>query len=395
MIQRKPDNTAVVIVAAGSGNRMGGELPKQYRFLAGKPVLRWSVEAFLRAGILPERIQVVAGPAQEALCLKALEGLSLPRPVSGGETRQRSVYYGLQALALQKPEYVLIHDAVRPFVHTRTIHQVMAALGNGAEAVLPVIPVVDTLKSASADGIVTSTVDRAALVRAQTPQGFRYLSIVKAHEAYAAEALTDDAALAERAGLAVQTVMGSEANMKLTTPYDWQLAEQRLAHQTRTGLGTDVHGFGEAVPDATICLGGVPIAHEKPLIGHSDADVVLHALVDAVLGIIAEGDIGTHFPPSDPQWRGADSRQFVMHALHLLSARGGTIRHVDITVLAEAPKLAPHRDAIRHNVAGMLDIPVNAVGLKATTTEGLGFIGRKEGIAAQVLVTATLPGEAL
>lgn len=393
MIQRKPDTAAVLIVAAGTGSRMGEGAPKQYRPLAGRPVLRRTVEAFLAAGFAPGQIQVVIAPGGREACAQALAGLALPAPVEGGKTRQESVFRGLEALASRNPETVLIHDAVRPFADAALIGRVLAALAEGAGGAIPAIPVTDTVKTVDGTGRVTATPDRSAMMLAQTPQGFRFQAIMEAHRRFAAESCTDDAALAERAGLTVRTVAGSEANRKLTTPADWQWAEGRFPARTATGLGTDVHAFGDPADGAAVWLGGVEVPYERPLLGHSDADVILHALVDAVLGILAEGDIGMHFPPSDPQWKGAPSRRFVAYAAERLAARAGRVQHVDITVLAEAPKLSPHRDAIRRSVAEMLGLPLGAVGLKATTTEGLGFIGRGEGIAAQALVTATLPEE--
>lgn len=385
--------TAALIVAAGRGSRFGGALPKQYLRLAGVPVLRRAVLAFLGHPRI-DRICVVIHPDDRALCAQALAGLDLAPPVAGGPSRQDSVRLGLESLADQPSDHVLIHDAARPLVDGAVIGRVIDALAD-TPAAIAAVPVTDTLKRAddASGGLVTATVARDGLWRAQTPQGFHFQPLLDAHRALAGEALTDDAAVAERAGMAVTIVPGSEDNMKLTTEADFDRAERLLAAtaETRTGSGFDVHRFGEG---DHVMLCGVMVPHAAGLEGHSDADVALHALTDALLGTIAEGDIGVHFPPSDPRWRGAASRLFVRHAADLVRAAGGTIVHVDLTIICERPRLGAHRDAMRDAVATMLAIDRARVSIKATTTERLGFTGRGEGIAAQAIATVRLAGSA-
>ncbi|MEX2455338.1 MAG: bifunctional 2-C-methyl-D-erythritol 4-phosphate cytidylyltransferase/2-C-methyl-D-erythritol 2,4-cyclodiphosphate synthase [Rhodospirillaceae bacterium] len=379
-----------LILAGGSGTRLGAEIPKQYLGLAGKPVLRRTVEAFL-AHPSVDSVQVVIGPSDESLYEEATGGLDLPRPVVGGATRQESGRLGLEHLSANPPEFVLIHDAARPFVDAGTIDRVIAALATGPAA-LPGVPVADTLKRAAGEPLrVGDTVDRDGLWRAQTPQGFRYGAILAAHRAAAGDALTDDAAVAEHAGLAIALVPGNEDNFKITTRDDLARAERMTGNAMgdfRTGNGFDVHAFGEG---DHVVLCGVRIDHGSGLEGHSDADVAMHAVTDALLGAIAEGDIGSHFPPSDPKWRGAASRLFLEHAGRLVAGRGGAISNVDVTVVCEAPRIGPHRDAMRASLAAILGIDVGRVGVKATTTEKLGFTGRREGIAAQATATVRLP----
>ena len=374
-----------LIVAAGRGNRFGGETPKQYRQLAGKPLLRHSVERFLaHPGV--DNVRVVIHMADRDLYDESIEGLELLEPVDGGAERQDSVRLGLESLVEQEPATVLIHDAARPFADGGLITRVIAALDSHAGAI-PAVSVHDTLKRGE-DGVITETVERVGLWRAQTPQGFRFSEILEAHRRFAGETLTDDAALAERAGLAVAIVEGSEDNVKVTTQDDLDRAESRFgATEFRTGTGFDVHRF-TAGDQVTLC--GVTIPHEAALSGHSDADVGLHALTDALFGALAEGDIGSHFPPSDEQWRGADSAIFLAAAGERVAARGGTIVNVDVTLICERPKIGPHRDAMRQRIAGILAIPVCRVGVKGTTTERLGFPGRGEGIAAQASATVRL-----
>lgn len=377
-----------LIVAAGRGSRFGGELPKQYARLAGRPVLRRAVEA-LRGHAAVDGVRVVIDPAHRGLYEEAVAGLELPPAVAGGATRQDSVRLGLEALAAAPPHDVLIHDAARPLVSPALIDRVVAALGPH-EAVLPALPVVDTLKRVAGD-VVTGEQPREGLARAQTPQGFRYAPILAAHRAMAGAALTDDTALASAVGIPVHTVLGEERNLKITTAADLAEAEARLApaRASRTGIGFDVHRL---VPGRRLLLGGVAIPHELGAEGHSDADVALHALTDALLGAIAAGDIGEHFPPTDPRWKDADSARFLAHARDLVTAAGGRIEHVDLVILCERPKVAPHRAAMRARIAAILGIEAQRVSVKATTTERLGFLGREEGIAAQAVATVALEG---
>ena len=375
-----------LIVAAGRGNRFGGEMPKQYLPLAGKPVLRHSVERFLaHPGV--DAVRVVIHAADRDLYDAAVAGLDLLEPVGGGDERQDSVRLGLESLAEMEPDKVLIHDAARPFADDGLIARIVAAL-DGQAGAIPAVPVHDTLKR-GADGLIAGTVDRSGLWRAQTPQGFRFAEILNAHHRFAGETLTDDAALAERAGFAVALVDGSEDNVKVTTPDDMIRAEAHLgAAEYRTGTGFDVHRFG---PGDQVTLCGVSVPHEATLSGHSDADVGLHALTDALFGAIGDGDIGSHFPPSDAQWRGADSALFLEAAGSRVAARGGTIVNVDVTLICERPKVGPHREAMRERIAEILSIAVERVSVKGTTTERLGFTGRGEGIAAQAAATVRLP----
>lgn len=379
--------TAVLIVAAGVGERAGGGMPKQFRPLGGVPMLRRSVLAF--AGN-PEimAVQVVIGPGQEARAAEALEGLD-PLPfVTGGATRQELVRRGLEALAAHKPDFVLIHDAARPFVSRELIANLIAALTGGVPAAVPLAAVADTLKRETSDGVWT-TVPREGLFRAQTPQAFHYETILKAHREHANASVTDDMALAELAGLKIANVPGEEINTKMTRPEDFQLAERWLAGaaEFRTGMGLDAHRF---VPGDRVWLCGIKIAHDATLEGHSDADAGLHALTDAILGAIGQGDIGQHFPPTDEKWRGAPSSVFLEHAAKLVREAGGEIIHCDLTLICERPKIAPHRDAMQTRVAEILGIDRARVSIKATTTEGMGFTGRKEGLAAQAIATVRL-----
>lgn len=386
--------TAALIVAAGSGQRLGSATPKQYLPLAGRPLLRHALDRFAgHPGI--DAVLVVVGPGQEAEYGRAVAGLDLAPPVAGGATRQASVRHGLEALAADPPDRVLIHDAARPLASAALIGRVLDALDR-ADGALPVLPVTDTLKRVEG-GLATAGPDRAGLVRAQTPQGFRFPAILEAHRRLAGSALTDDAAVAEAAGLAVACVAGEERNLKVTVPDDLALAGFLLApgrgvvpRAYRTGLGFDVHAFAEGRP---LVLCGVAVPHELGLLGHSDADVALHAVTDAVLGLIGAGDIGQHFPPSDPRWKDADSGRFLRHAVGLLRERGGRVENADLVIVCERPKIGPHRDAMTSRLAGLLGVAPGRVGVKATTSEGLGFTGRGEGVAAQAVVTASFPAE--
>jgi len=377
-----------LVVAAGRGTRLGGPLPKQYLPLAGQKLLRYSLEA-LTAHPAIAGVRVVFNPDDNAHYSAAAEGLALLPPVAGGAARQDSVRLGLESLAEYAPERVLIHDGARPFLDRGTIDRVLAALDKAPGAV-PALPLRDTVKRGR-DGRVAETLDRSELWRAQTPQGFHYAPILAAHRAAAGQELSDDAAVAERAGLAVRLIAGSEENLKVTTAEDLLQAERLLAARQgdiRTGQGFDVHAFG---PGDHVWLCGVKLPHERALIGHSDADVGLHALTDALLGALGAGDIGVHFPPSEERWRGAPSHRFLRHAADLIAAAGGAVAHADVTLICERPKIGPYRDAMVTRIAEILGIDRRRVSVKATTTERLGFTGRGEGIAAQAVATVRLP----
>lgn len=393
-----PAAIAAVIVAAGRGERAGAssEGPKQYRRIAGTAVLARTLGVFVRNPAIA-RIVVVIHPDDDALFAAAVGELPAHAvTVHGGATRQQSTLLGLRALASTAPDLVLIHDGVRPFVDAATIDRVVAGT-DPHHGAIPALPVADTLKRAAADGTIAATVDRSVLHAAQTPQAFPFAKILSAHEDAAAcgrSDFTDDAAIAEWAGIPVRLVAGSPDNTKITWAKDIALAEQRLAGtagfpDVRTGNGYDVHSF-EPGEHVTLC--GVTIPYEMRLSGHSDADVGLHALTDALLATCGAGDIGTHFPPSDPQWRGAASRIFVEHAAKIVRGRGGRIANADVTLICEAPRIGPHRAAMVAAMASMLGISADRVSVKATTNEGLGFIGRKEGIAAIATASVVYPG---
>lgn len=378
-------SVVALVVAAGRGRRFGDPLPKQYLRLAGSPVLRHAVRAFAGHPAI-DAVRVVIGPDDAALYAAAVEGIALLDPVIGGSERQDSVRIGLESLADAAPDRVLIHDAARPLVSTAVIDRLLRALDD-RPAAIAAMPVVDTVKRGT-DGVVTGTLDRTGLWRAQTPQGFHFQAILAAHRAAAGLALTDDAAVAERAGHVVALSLGSEENMKITHPDDLARVERLMGiPDLRVGNGFDVHRFG---PGDRVMLCGIAIPHDAGLVGHSDADVGLHAVTDALLGAIGAGDIGQHFPPTDARWRGADSAVFLKAARDLVTARGGHIRHVDVTLVCERPKVAPHRAAMVARMAALLDITPDRVSVKATTTEGLGFTGRREGIAAQATATILL-----
>lgn len=375
--------TAALVVAAGRGQRLGVERPKQYLPLAGSPVLRHSVAAFLRhEGI--NAVRVVIHAQDRALYDEAVGDLALLEPVTGGATRQGSVRLGLESLEALEPDIVLIHDAARPCVTAALIDRVLGALEDATGA-LPAVAVSDCVKRAE-NGRVIETVDRAGLWRAQTPQAFRFRAILDAHRAAADQDLADDAAVAEAAGLEVALVEGSADNVKLTTGDDLAHAERLLgaAAETRVGFGFDVHRFG---PGDHVMICGVRVPSDRGLVGHSDADVGLHALVDAVLGALGLGDIGSHFPPTDPRWRDADSAQFVAEARRLAAAAGASVIHVDVTLICEAPRLGPYRTAMVARIGELLGVGAKRVSVKATSTDRLGFTGRGEGIAAQAVAT--------
>lgn len=379
---------AALIVAGGSGTRAGGHVPKQYQLLLGVPVLRRSIQPFLNSAFI-DFVQVVIGEEHGREFSSAADGLAIPPPVFGGDTRQKSVRLGLASLAPRSPEFVLIHDAARPLVPSALIEAVILKLTGGAEAVVPLLPIVDSLRRATDRG-VEAAVARDGLCRAQTPQGFAFRGIAEAHQQFAGENSTDDIALAERAGMKISPVPGEESNIKVTAPSDFAFAERLLAGATevRTGSGFDVHRFG-AGDHVWLC--GMRLPHDRGLVGHSDADAGVHALTDAILGALAAGDIGQHFPPSDERWRGAPSRVFLQHAAELVRKYGGTILHCDLTIICEAPKIGPHREPMRASIADILRLDISRVSVKATTTEGLGFTGRGEGLAAQATATLRLP----
>ncbi|ATW04687.1 bifunctional 2-C-methyl-D-erythritol 4-phosphate cytidylyltransferase/2-C-methyl-D-erythritol 2,4-cyclodiphosphate synthase [Sphingorhabdus sp. YGSMI21] len=386
--------THALIVAAGVGARAGLGIPKQYEIIGGKPMVRHSVER-LSAHPDIDRIWIVVAAGQEELLNQTLAPLSSYKIVIGGATRQQSVYKGLRAiLQAGGARNILVHDAARPFLPDSVIDRLLDRLET-ASAAIPVLPCVDTMVQLTGDRIdridrLDRTVDRNSLWRVQTPQAFDFGKLVAAHENFAADRdASDDAQIFQAAGHAVSTVEGVEALKKYTLPGDFAAEGTEDMRQTRTGMGYDVHRLA---PGEDLWLGGVKIDHDKGLAGHSDADVLLHALTDALLGTIAAGDIGDHFPPSDPQWRGAASSRFVEHAVSLIAENGGSIQNVDMTIICEAPKIKPHRDAIRENIATLLNLGQDRVSVKATTTEGLGFAGRKEGIAAQAIATIILEG---
>lgn len=383
---------AAVLVAAGRGLRAGGDVPKQYRLLAGTPVVRPSLAA-LTDHLEITIVQPVIHPDDAGMYAAAVSGLPSLPPVHGGATRQASVRAGLEALESRRPDIVLVHDAARPFVSPALISRAIQAARTTGAAV-PGLAVADTIKSVDGAGRVTGTPDRATLRSVQTPQAFDFKAILEAHRRAAAagrEDFTDDAALAEWAGLTVTVFDGEQGNIKLTTAEDFTRSEAiQLSALTdiRTGNGFDVHSFGEG---DHVTLGGIRIPHTHGLTGHSDADAPLHALVDAILGALSDGDIGDHFPPSDPQWRGASSDRFLAFAAERVRARGGRIAHLDLTIVCEAPRIGPHRDAMRKRIAEIVGIAPDRVGVKATTCEEMGFIGRREGIVALATATVRLP----
>lgn len=382
--------TLALVVAAGRGRRFGGARPKQYARLAGQPLLRHTLRA-LRQHPAVSGILTVIHPDDRQYYDAATAGLDLLPPVDGGATRQASVRNGLESLAERRPERVLIHDGARPFLSAAVVDRTLAALDR-EPAAIAALPVTDTLKRGSGEPtVIAETLPRERLWAAQTPQAFRFGAILEAHRAAAGLDLTDDAAVAERAGLPVALVMGDPANVKVTTEDDLARTERALAAgggDVRVGNGFDVHRFA---PGDHVMLCGIAVPHTAGLSGHSDADVGLHALTDALLGALGAGDIGMHFPPNDTRWRGADSAHFLSHARDLIEKRGGRILHVDVTLVCERPKIGPHRAAMVERIAGILGLAAERVSVKGTTSEGLGFTGRGEGIAAQATATVRLP----
>ena len=386
MTPLNPARVAVVLVAAGKGLRAGAGTPKQYQPVHGIPLIRHAI-LHLAAHPALQRIQPVIGPDDAPMLAAATAGLALLPAVTGGATRQQSVRAGLEALAADPPDIVLIHDAARAFVPLPVLDAVLAAFADPAVAgACPALPQIDSLRRGAA-GRYAGSVDRDGLWRVQTPQAFRFPAILAAHRAASGEE-TDDVAVALAAGLTVAITPGDERAFKVTEPADFAKAAAMTSFSSRAASGFDVHRFG---PGDHVWLCGVKVPHSAGLIGHSDADAGLHALTDALLGCIAAGDIGDHFPPSDPKWRGAASDQFLAHAAGLVRARGGMIDHVDVTLICERPKVGPHRQAMRERIAAILAIDVARVSVKATTTEQLGFTGRQEGIAAQAMASVRLP----
>jgi 2-C-methyl-D-erythritol 4-phosphate cytidylyltransferase/2-C-methyl-D-erythritol 2,4-cyclodiphosphate synthase len=376
-----------LIVAAGSGSRLGGGVPKQYRPIAGKAVLAHAVDA-LRSHPAIDAVRVVVAAGQEELAREALASRDVGELIIGGAERSDSVRAGLDAI---DADVILVHDAARPFCPHIVIDRLLGALA-AADGAVPVLPIADTL--ARSDEMLGESVDRAGLVRVQTPQAFRLGVLVASYARWSGGNASDESTVVRAAGQRVAVVEGDPMLEKLTGPADWERAEILKAAQliARTGLGFDVHAFGGEGP---IMLGGVEVPHERGLAGHSDADVVLHAITDALLGAAALGDIGEHFPPSDPRWKDARSSIFLAHAAQLVRGAGGHIDFVDCTVICEAPRVGPYRDAMRLQVAEVLGLPISSVSIKATTTERLGFTGRREGIAAQAIATVRLPATSL
>lgn len=393
---------AALIVAAGRGERLGGDRPKQYIAIGGKTLLARSIEALAACPAVASIQCVIAADAaalhdeSASQCTPAARGRLLS-PVTGGSERQASVLAGLEVLAASepRPDVVLVHDAARPFASGALVaRSIAAALAHGAA--VPGVPVTDTIKRIDGDGRILETPARAGLRAVQTPQVFRFEALLEAHRRAAstgAVGLTDDASVMEWAGHPVHVFEGEEGNMKITTPADLARAAARLEAdlEVRVGSGYDVHAFGDG---NAVILGGIAIPHGRGLAGHSDADVVLHALTDAILGALGDGDIGSHFPPSDMRWKGASSDQFLAYAVDRVRARRGRVSHLDATIICEAPKIGPHREAMRARIAAIAGLPVGRVGVKATTSEQLGFTGRREGIAAQATATVLLPPEA-
>ncbi len=379
---------AAIIVAAGRGERFGTEGPKQYETLGGIAIIRHALGAFINHAAIDAVVPVIH-PDDTQRFADAAAGTDCLPPVHGGATRQQSVLNGLRALENDPPDYVLIHDAARPLVPSHVIDRIVAGLDDW-DAVVPGVPVADTLKRIDADGAVSETVPRDGMWRAQTPQGFRFNALLAAHVEAVDAVHTDDAAVMEAAGHRVALVPGDEKSMKVTTQDDLSALEKHMQTDPdfRTGQGFDVHRLGPG-DGVTLCGVTIPCAHR--LIGHSDADVALHAVTDAILGALGAGDIGDHFPPSDPQWRGAASSVFLAHACELAAERGYAVGNVDLTVVCEVPKIAPFRDRMRRSLADIMAIEADRISVKATTTEALGFTGRGEGIAAQASVLLRTP----
>src|SRR5215212_1193694 len=384
---------AAVVVAAGRGTRAGLDYPKQYKMMAGAPMVRESLRVFTEHPQI-DLVLAVIHPDDSARFASAAEGLRVATPVPGAVTRQGSVRAGLEALGAEAPAIVLVHDAARPFTSAALVSRAIAAAAKSGAAV-PGLPVTDTVKLIDGEGGVAATLNRAALRTVQTPQAFAYPTLLDAHRRAAAarrDDFPDDAALVEWAGFKVTVFEGERGNMKMTTPVDFARIDrdaQIALADIRTGIGYDIHAFDSGGDH--VWLGGVKIAHERKLSGHSDADVALHALTDAVLGALADGDIGVHFPPSDEKWRGASSDKFLKFAVDRVKTRGGIISHLDVAIVCEAPKISPRRDEMRARIAEIAGLSLDRVGVKATTNEKLGALGRAEGIAAYATATIRLP----
>lgn len=384
--------TAVIIVAAGRGQRFGSGTPKQYLEVCGQTLIRHAVAAFAAHPAIDAVLPVIHPDDADALG-KALDGLDYLPPVAGGAERQQSVLNGLEALTSFAPDKVLVHDAARPMISAALIDRVLLALDT-SDGVIPALQVVDTLKRADASGLITDTVSREGLWRAQTPQGFGFDALLTAHRSVAGQTLTDDAAVMEAAGHRVALVVGDENNIKVTTPDDLVRMETIMAESSkrpsfRIGSGYDVHRLG---PGDHVTLLGVVIPHHQSLIGHSDADVALHAVTDAIFGALADGDIGSHFPPTDERWRGAASDRFLTYAAERMRGAGWDVENIDVTIICERPKIGPHRESMRSRLAEILETDRSRISVKATTTEKLGFTGREEGIAAEASVLLVSTG---
>jgi 2-C-methyl-D-erythritol 4-phosphate cytidylyltransferase/2-C-methyl-D-erythritol 2,4-cyclodiphosphate synthase len=387
---------AAVVVAAGRGTRTGLDYPKQYKVMGGSPMVRESLRVFTTHPEVHVVLPVIH-PDDGARFAAAAAGLDLAEPVAGAATRQGSVRAGLEALAKEAPEIVLVHDAARPFTSAALVSRAIEAASRYGAAI-PGMPVTDTVKLVDAQGTITATLDRAAMRTVQTPQAFRFATLLDAHRRAAAagrDDFTDDGALVEWAGMRVSVFEGEAGNIKMTTADDFARAErdaQAALSDIRTGIGYDIHSFDTGGDG--VWLGGIKIAHSRKLSGHSDADVALHALVDAILGALADGDIGVHFPPSDETWRGASSDRFLAFAVERVKQRGGMVAHLDVAIVCEAPKVNPRRDEMRKRIAEIAGISIDRVGVKATTNEKLGSLGREEGIAAYATATIRLPWSA-
>jgi 2-C-methyl-D-erythritol 4-phosphate cytidylyltransferase/2-C-methyl-D-erythritol 2,4-cyclodiphosphate synthase len=404
----KTNEIAIILLAAGEGERCGGILPKQFANINGVSLWRIAYDN-LRAALPDAEIVIVGSDKHQHLWnLEGLEGAF--QWVEGGATRSDSVKAGLTALHDNAPKYVFVHDAARPFVSAKVVNDLLQALQNGAVAVIPALPATDTIKRVT-NAQVLQTLERDELWQVQTPQAFDYITLQRLHNAQIAST-TDDAALFEQAGIKVQVVQGSKKLFKVTQAEDLELAqfyhgkspsplgrgvrgegfsETLPRYETISAMGYDVHRLVDVPDDGDakyIRLGGVDIEHHQKLAGHSDADVVLHSITDSLLGLVAAGDIGQHFPPSNNSFKGVDSAVFLRHAMQILLAHGGELLHIDCTIICESPKIAPHREAIRMRIAEILELDIRRVSIKATTTEGLGFAGRREGIAAQAIATS-------
>lgn len=395
MAHNSDNKTIALLVAAGRSERMGGDIPKPYLPLDDEPILRHTIKKFINHPDI-SGVRVVMRREDHARYKQAARDLSMFPCVVGGDSRQESVLHGLESISHRNPANVLIHDVARPMVDARLISRVVVGLEQH-KAVIPALPVHDTVKRIEANKVI-ETVSREQLYTIQTPQGFDYQTLLSAHQKYSGESYTDDAALMEQMGIPIEIVAGSQQNNKITTAEDLKNMQTSLSllHEMRIGQGYDVHTLKAHDPDTPVArqrikLCGIKIPHTHHLVGNSDADVALHAMVDALLGAIGEGDIGTHFPPDDLEWKGADSARFLLHAYELIKARGGEIINIDLTIICERPKISEYRSEMIHHVAQLLKLDEDRISIKATTTEKLGFAGRSEGIAAQAVASVRLP----